>query len=46
MKKIVIIGGGAAGMTAAIFARQAGADVTLIERNERLGKKLLINGKV
>ena len=32
-------------MTAAIFAKEAGADVTLIERNERLGKKLLITGK-
>ncbi len=32
-------------MTAAIFARQAGAKVTLIERNDRLGKKLLITGK-
>lgn len=45
MKKIIIIGGGAAGMTAAIFAREAGAQVTLIERNDRLGKKLLITGK-
>ena len=45
MKKIIIIGGGAAGMTAAIFAKEAGADVTLIERNDRLGKKLLITGK-
>ncbi len=32
-------------MTAAIFAREAGADVTLIECNDRLGKKLLITGK-
>ena len=32
-------------MTAAIFAKEAGADVTLIERNDRLGKKLLITGK-
>lgn len=32
-------------MTAAIFASEAGADVTLIERNDRLGKKLLITGK-
>ncbi len=45
MKKIIIIGAGAAGMTAAIFAKEAGADVTLIERNDRLGKKLLITGK-
>ncbi len=45
MKKIIIIGAGAAGMTAAIFASEAGADVTLIERNDRLGKKLAITGK-
>ena len=45
MKKIIIIGGGAAGMTAAIFAAEAGADVTVIERNVCLGKKLLITGK-
>lgn len=45
MKKVIIVGGGAAGMTAAIFAREAGADVTLVERNDRLGKKLLITGK-
>lgn len=45
MKNITIIGGGAAGMTAAIFASEAGAKVTLIERNDRLGKKLLITGK-
>ncbi len=45
MKRIIIIGGGAAGMTAAVFAREAGAEVTLIERNERLGRKLLITGK-
>lgn len=32
-------------MTAAIFAAESGADVTLIERNDRLGKKLLITGK-
>ncbi|MBQ2765392.1 MAG: NAD(P)/FAD-dependent oxidoreductase [Clostridia bacterium] len=45
MKNIIIIGGGAAGMTAAIFASEAGAKVTLIERNYRLGKKLLLPGK-
>ncbi|MBQ8508792.1 MAG: NAD(P)/FAD-dependent oxidoreductase [Clostridia bacterium] len=43
--KIGIIGGGAAGLMAAITAREAGADVTLIERNDRVGKKLLITGK-
>ena len=43
--KLGIIGAGAAGMTAAIFARELGADVTIIERNDRPGKKLLITGK-
>lgn len=43
--KLGIIGAGAAGMSAAIFARELGADVTLIERNDRPGKKLLITGK-
>lgn len=45
MKKLIIVGGGAAGMTAAIFAATYGGDVLLIERNDRLGKKLLITGK-
>ncbi|MBE6613203.1 MAG: NAD(P)/FAD-dependent oxidoreductase [Ruminococcaceae bacterium] len=44
-KRIAVIGGGAAGMTAAIFAAESGADVTIYERNDRLGKKLLITGK-
>ena len=44
-KKIVVIGGGAAGMMAAITAAEQGAAVTLLEPNERLGKKLNITGK-
>ena len=44
-KEIVVIGGGAAGMMAAISAARAGAAVTLLEPNERLGKKLNITGK-
>ena len=44
-KKIVVIGGGAAGMMAAISAAEQGARVTLLEPNERLGKKLNITGK-
>ncbi len=44
-KEIVVIGGGAAGMAAAIFAARKGAAVTLLEPNERLGKKLNITGK-
>lgn len=45
MKKVVIIGAGPAGMTAAYSASQKGLDVILIEKNERVGRKLLITGK-
>ncbi|MBO6164635.1 MAG: NAD(P)/FAD-dependent oxidoreductase [Lachnospiraceae bacterium] len=45
MPKVVVIGGGAAGMMAAISAAERGAEVTLLEKNERLGKKLYITGK-
>ena len=41
----IIIGGGPAGMFAAITAAKQGAKVLLLERNDRLGKKLLITGK-
>lgn len=41
----IVIGGGAAGMFAAITAANAGAKVLLLEGNNRLGKKLLITGK-
>lgn len=44
-QQIVVIGGGAAGMMAAITAAEHGASVTLLEPNERLGKKLNITGK-
>ncbi len=43
--QVAIIGGGAAGMMAAIKAAEAGAEVTLFERNDRVGKKLRITGK-
>lgn len=43
-RKIGIVGGGAAGMTAAVFAAGQGADVTLFEGNDRLGKKILATG--
>lgn len=43
--KLAIIGGGAAGMLAAIFAAREGVDVELYEKNEKLGKKLYITGK-
>lgn len=42
--KIIIVGGGAAGMMAAIVARRNGSHVTLLERNDRVGKKLLATG--
>ena len=42
---ILVIGGGAAGMMAALFAARAGAAVTLLEKNEKLGKKVYITGK-
>ena len=41
----IIVGGGPAGMFAAITAADQGAKVLLLERNDRLGKKLLITGK-
>ena len=43
-KNILIIGGGASGMFASIVAAQNGAKVTLFERNDRVGKKLLATG--
>ena len=43
--RVTVIGGGAAGMMAAIRAAECGADVTLIERNSFCGKKLKITGK-
>lgn len=45
MPKIAVIGGGAAGLIAAGTAAYLGADVTLFERNKRLGTKLMITGK-
>ena len=45
MKKIIIIGAGAAGMMAAVTAGEAGADVVVLERNSFAGKKLRITGK-
>ena len=41
----IVIGGGPAGMFAAITAARRGGRVLLLERNDRLGKKLLITGK-
>ena len=45
MKSVIVIGGGAAGMMAAIGAAREGASVTLLEKNEKLGKKIYITGK-
>lgn len=45
MAKILIIGGGAAGMAAAVFLGEKNHEVHLFEKNEKLGKKLFITGK-
>lgn len=45
MAKVVIIGGGAAGMLASIFAAKNGNEVHIFDKNEKLGKKLFITGK-
>lgn len=43
--KVIVVGGGPAGMMAAIKAAEDGNKVLLIEKNKTLGKKLLITGK-
>lgn len=45
MSKVIVIGGGPAGMFAAYFAAKNGHQVMLLEQNEKLGKKLYITGK-
>lgn len=45
MSKIIVVGGGAAGMMAAWAAADSGHQVTLLEQNEKLGKKIYITGK-
>ena len=45
MGNVIIVGGGAAGMMAAIAAAEEGQKVTLLEQNEKLGKKVFITGK-
>ena len=42
--KIIVVGGGASGMMAAIIAKRHGGDVTILERNDRVGKKILATG--
>lgn len=44
-KRLIVVGGGAAGMMAAITAARLGADVCLVERNPKVGRKLYITGK-
>ena len=43
--EVIVIGGGAGGMMAALFAARGGARVTLLERNDKLGRKVYITGK-
>lgn len=45
MKKVIVIGGGAAGMMAAIQSAICGNEVIILEKNEKVGKKLFITGK-
>lgn len=45
MNKVIIVGGGAAGMLASIIAARNGCKVLLFEKNEKLGKKVYITGK-
>lgn len=45
MSQVIVIGGGAAGMMAAVCSAKEGNQVTLLEKNEKLGKKLFITGK-
>ena len=44
MKRVGIIGGGASGLIAALYAKKNGADVTVFERKDRVGKKILVTG--
>lgn len=44
-KKVVVVGAGAAGLMAAASAAAFGASVTLIEKNKRVGRKIMITGK-
>ena len=43
-KRIIIVGGGASGLVAAICAARDGANVTIIEQKDKLGKKILSTG--
>lgn len=43
--KVIVVGGGASGLIAAGFAAQNGHEVTVIERNPRMARKILVTGK-
>src|SRR5690554_4610631 len=43
-KRVIVAGGGAAGMMAAVSAVRVGAQVTILEKNPRIGKKILATG--
>lgn len=45
MSRVAVVGGGAAGMFASVFAAENGNEVHVFEKNEKLGKKLFITGK-
>ena len=45
MSRVLIVGGGAAGMLAAVIAARNGHKVEIFEKNEKLGKKVYITGK-
>lgn len=45
MSKVAIVGGGAAGMLCGVYAARRGHQVHILEKNEKLGKKLFITGK-
>lgn len=44
MTKVIVIGGGAAGLTAAIYSAKEGNEVTILEKNANCGKKILVTG--
>ena len=43
-ERVVVAGGGASGLVAAVFAAQNGARVTILEHKDRVGKKILMTG--